>query len=218
MAAELEADLAGIETATLGHFLSEGFMAPSIQALQPGAQLLGPAMTVRVPGNDGAALVAAVSRAEVGQVIVVDRCGEIRHACWGAVLTHAAMARGVAGVVIDGLITDRPEILRLGFPVWCRGRSPLTTRLRGMGGEVNGLISCGGVTVAAGDIILADDNGVVVLDPATAAQHAATARQMQEDELRILRRLQAGETLAEITGQKMPVTARRGRGQACHTG
>lgn len=197
-------DLSDIETATLGHFLSEGFMAPSIQALTPEHRAFGPALTVRMTGDDGAPLVDALAAAKPGQMIVIDRCGDLRHACWGAVTTAAAMARGVAGVVIDGFMTDRSAILANGFPVWCRGRSPVTTKPRGLGGDVNVPINCGGVAVRPGDLVLADESGVVVLDPAQAEAFCARARQMQHDEIGVLDRLKAGETLAQITRGHTP--------------
>lgn len=192
-------DLSGVETATLGHFLETGFMAPSIQSLLPDRRIFGPALTLRMQGDDGAALVDALSVAEPGQVIVVDRCGDLRHACWGAVTTCAAQARGVVGAVIDGFVTDRSAIAAAGFPIWCRGRSPITTKPRGLGGDINVPINCGGTNVRPGDIVLADESGVVVLDPTQAKAHVERARKMQDDELNILERLKAGETLAEIT-------------------
>lgn len=192
-------DLRDIETATLGHFLESGFMAPSIQGMLPDARAFGPALTVRMQGDDGAPLVEALSGARPGQVIVIDRCGDLRHACWGAVTTAAAQARGVAGTIIDGFMTDRSAILAAGYPVWCRGRSPITTKPRGLGGDVNVTVNCGGVAVRPGDIVLADESGVVVLDPARAAAQVARARQMQTDEIALLARLKAGETLAEVT-------------------
>lgn len=194
-------DLSDIETATLGHFLSEGFMAPSIQGLTPKRRIFGPALTVRMPSDDGAALVDALAQAQPGQVIVIDRCGDLRHACWGAVTTAAAQARGVAGVVIDGFVTDRSAILAAGFAVWCRGRSPITTKPRGLSGDVNVPINCGGTAVRPGDIILADESGVAVMDPDQAPELCARARQIQHNEIAILERLQAGETLAQITGR-----------------
>lgn len=194
-------DLSDIETATLGHFLSDGFMAPSIQALNPERRIFGPALTVRLPGDDGAALVDALAMAEPGQVIVIDRCGDLRHACWGAVTTAAAQARGVAGVVIDGFVTDRSAILKTGFAVWCRGRSPVTTKPHGLAGDVGVPINCGGARVRSGDMILADESGVAVMDPDHVQDFCARARQMQHDEIGILDRLQNGETLAQITGR-----------------
>lgn len=192
-------DLSDVETATIGHFLEDGFMAPAIQGVVPGARAFGPALTVRLPGSDGTALVHALSIAEPGQFLVIDRCGDPRHACWGAVTTAAAQARGVAGVVIDGFVTDLSAILEARFPVWCRGRAPLTTKIRGVGGEIGVPVTCGGARVTPGDIVLADENGVLVLAPGTAGIHAAQARAMQAREPETIGRLKAGETLAEIT-------------------
>lgn len=195
-------DLSDIETATLGHFLETGFMAPSIQGVLPQARVFGPALTVRLHGDDGAPLVEALSGAAPGQVIVIDRCGDLRHACWGAVTTAAAQERKVVGTIIDGFITDRSAILAAGYPVWCRGRSPITTKPRGLAGDVNVQINCGGVAVRPGDMILADESGVLVLDPETMTQSVTRARRMQADELDVLARLKAGETLGQITAPK----------------
>ncbi|MDD9743670.1 MULTISPECIES: RraA family protein [Marinovum] len=192
-------DLSDVETATLGHFLESGFMAPALQALLPERRIFGPALTVRMPGDDGSILVEALSRAEPGQVIVIDRCGDLRHACWGAVTTCAAKARGVVGTVIDGFVTDRSAILAEDFPVWCRGRSPVTTKPRRLGGAVNVTINCGGVAVRPGELVLADESGVVVIPPGEAEAHIRRARQMQAEERLLLARLRAGETLADIT-------------------
>lgn len=194
-------DLSAIETATLGHFLETGFMAPALQGLLPERRIFGPALTVRMNGDDGTALVQALSVAEPGQVIVVDRCGDMRHACWGAVTTCAAHERGVVGAVIDGFVTDRSAIIAAGFPVWSRGRSPVTTKPRGFGGDINVPINCGGAAVRPDDIVLADESGVVVLDPTEAQALADRAQAIQDNEQLILERLKAGETLAEITAQ-----------------
>lgn len=191
--------LAGVETATIGHFLSDGFLAPAIQCLTDEVRIAGPALTVKLPGDDGSALVSALSRAARGQILVVDRDGDDRHACWGAVLTAAAQAVGIAGVVIDGFVTDVAAIRASGLPVWCRGRSPLTTKPRG-GGAVGGTIRCGGVTVHAGDLVLADENGVVILEPAGARGIAEEALAIQEKEPGIVARLHAGENIASVYG------------------
>jgi 4-hydroxy-4-methyl-2-oxoglutarate aldolase len=91
--------------------------------------------------------------------------------------------------------------------VWCLGRSPLTTKLGGGDGEIGGAVTCGGVRVRAGDIVFADESGVVVLDPATAADDAARARVLQAAEPETIKRLRNGETLADIT--RPPVLAGR---------
>jgi regulator of RNase E activity RraA len=197
-------DLSQVQTATLGSFLHEGFMVPSVQAVLPATRIWGPALTVRLPGTDGSALVEALSVARAGDVIVVDRCGDLRHACFGALAATAARKRGVAGVVIDGFVTDLSALIDIGLPIWCRGRSPITTRNRGITGYVGGIVNCGGAIVGQGDIILADENGVVVLDPATVAEHVATALKLQAEDVDMLARLQTGETLKDITNHRLP--------------
>lgn len=203
-----EFDFSTIETATLGHFLTNGFMSPAIQCVIPSVRIAGPALTVRLPGDDGAALTDALSQVQPGQVIVIDRCGDLRHACWGAVTTHAALSRGAAGVIIDGFITDLSAILESGFPVWCRGRSPITTRNQRLGGEVGNIVSCGGVQVAPNDIILADENGVAVLANDMAVTHCTTAKAMQDAEPELIRRLHNGQTLAQLTDHRAPPRTR----------
>lgn len=192
-------DLSQVQTTTLGSFLFEGFMVPSIQSIIPATRIWGPALTVRLPGTDGSALVEALSVAASGDVIVIDRCGDLRHACFGAIAATAALKRGVAGVVIDGFVTDLAALLDIGLPVWCRGRSPITTRSRGIAGHVGAVINCGGTMVGPGDIILADENGVVVLDPRMAGEHAAAALRLQQEQRDVLHALNAGKTLLEIT-------------------
>lgn len=207
----MRTDLDDIETATIGHFLSDGFMSPALQCLIPDAHVCGPALTVRLPGDDGSALVEALSRVETGQVVVVDRCGDLRHACWGAVTTAAAMERGAAGAVIDGFITDRSAILAAGFPVWCRGRSPVTTKLRNIAGAVGCVIRCGGVEVRPNDIVLADESGVLVLDPASARDHGARARLLQDAEPALIEALRQGRTLASLASEQTENETNKGQ-------
>ena len=191
--------LAGVETATIGHFRSEGFMAPQVQCLIDGVRIAGRAHTVSLPGDDGGALSRAVSQARPGDVLVIERLDDDRHACWGAVMTAAACAAGIVGVVIDGYVTDVGAIRAAGLPVWCRGRSPLTTKIRS-GGTVGSEIHCAGVQVRSGDIVLADENGVYIASPHEALAVALEALVIQAREPDIIARLGAGETLAAIYG------------------
>ena len=199
---EIIALLCDVETATLGHILTEGFLPPAIQGLQEERRICGRALTVSMPPDDGAILAHALSHAARGDILIVDRQGDDRHACWGAVMTAAAQAAGIAGVVIDGFVTDVAAIRASGLPVWCRGRSPLTTKLLGRGGAIGGEIVCAGVTVHRGDLVLADENGVCVIDPLDAGRLADAALAMQAAEPGIIARVLAGERLDEINGSR----------------
>jgi regulator of RNase E activity RraA len=209
----IPARLVEVETATLGHILESGFMSPSIQSLSEGHRVCGPALTVSLPAVDGTLLSHAVCLARPGDVIVIDRQGDESHACWGAVMTQAALAAGVAGIVIDGFVTDVAAIRASGLPVWCRGRSPLTTKLLGQGGSLHAPITCGGVEVRSGDIVLADESGVCVLDPAGAAELTEKALAIQASEPGIIARILAGEPIDAINGARALIAQATKKGE-----
>lgn len=197
----LLAQLEQVETATLGHMRLTGFADRNIQALaadQP--RRAGVAVTLALPSMCSTLMHYAVSHLRPGDMLVVDRLGDDRHACLGGAVARAAKLAGAVGVVIDGPVTDSSEVLEEGLPVWCRGVSALTTRRLGLGGTFNRPISCGNAPVLAGDIVLADGSGVVFLPPGEAGgeAEAAIARQGRVD--RTMTRLQEGERLGAITG------------------
>lgn len=191
--------LSSVETATIGHFRSDGFMDPAIQCVIDGIRVTGRALTISLPGNDGTALPHALSRASPGDILVIERPDDDRHACWGAVMTAAALARGVAAVILGGYVTDIGSIRSAGLPVWCRGRSPVTTKLNGRG-YVGGAVVCGGIKVENGDVVLADENGVCILPPADARVVAREALAIQAKEPGIIARLENGEDIVAVYG------------------
>lgn len=204
MPRQLDADLVAMlkhaETATLGHTLHHGFVDPAIAAVVEGCRIAGTAVTVRIPGADSTLLHEAISLARPGDILVIDRCGDTRHACWGGVTTRAARMAGIAGVVIDGPATDFSEIRRADLPVWCRGQSSLTTKFLSLESAINVAVSVGGVAICPGDAIVADESGVVAIAPDRASAVGRRAIEMQEAELHVLARLRAGEKLAVISG------------------
>ena len=126
-------------------------------------RILGPACTVKVYPGDNLAVHKSLDIAQPGDVIVVDAGGSTMNAVLGDLVSTKARHRGVKGFVIDGLIRDLPAIRALGdFPVFARGVTPIGPLHRGPG-EVNYPISCGGIVVHSGDIIVGDLNGVVVV-------------------------------------------------------
>jgi regulator of RNase E activity RraA len=138
-------------------------------------------------------------------VLVVDRLGDDKYACWGGGVTVAAKAAGAAGGIVDGPCTDIQEIEDSDFPVWCRGMAPITTRLYNLGGMLNMPISCGGVVVNPGDVVIADDSGVLILPPEEAEQVADDALARQEKGLANQERVAAGEKLGELSGASLKV-------------
>ncbi|KPL53519.1 RraA family protein [Prosthecomicrobium hirschii] len=207
--AELVALLEQVETATVGHVLHSGFVDRRISAVLPGKRVAGTAVTIRIPHADSALLHWLTAEVRPGDIVLVDRCGDDRHACWGGVITNVMKQAGVKAGVIDGPATDFSEIVRVDMPIWCRGPSPITTKLIGSEGAVNVPISVGGQVVHPGDAVLCDESGVIVLDPTRARAVAEKALQMQAAELVLLERLRNGERLPDISGARAMVDAKR---------
>jgi regulator of RNase E activity RraA len=116
-----------------------------------------------IPEDPYALEIEAVASILPGEVVVVGTGASVRNAPWGELLSTAAMARGARGAVIDGLIRDAKKILQLGFPVFASGMKPVDSRGRGLVVDYNVPVECGGVTVAPGDLIVADFDGVVAV-------------------------------------------------------
>ncbi|MBL8700627.1 MAG: RraA family protein [Alphaproteobacteria bacterium] len=189
-----------VETATVGHFRHWGFMDRRIQGLLPGVRVVGCAVTIQVPAQDSTMVHHAMGQLRPGDFVIVDRLGDDKHACWGGGVTKAARAARAVGGVVDGPCTDLAEIRESNFPMWCRGISPITTRVYNLAGTLNAIVSCGGVAVRPGDAILADDSGVLVLPRDEAEAIADQAIAMQERGRKNEGRVAAGEKLGEISG------------------
>lgn len=204
---ELVQLLLQVETATVGHWHLFGFMDPGIQPLLPRKRVVGTAVTVAIPGADSTLLHHATGLLRPGDVVVVDRLGDQRHACWGGGVTVAAKAAGAVAGIVDGPCTDLTEIGDSDFPIWARGLSPITTRLYNLGGGLNIPVSCGGVPVLPGDVVLADESGVLVLrrDEAEAIAMEALRRQAKGAERE--EKVRQGARLGELTGASAKVLA-----------
>jgi 4-hydroxy-4-methyl-2-oxoglutarate aldolase len=188
------------EPATIGHFRNSGFMDPSIRAMQRDVRIAGPAVTVRAPGMDGTIVGYALGQVRRGDVLVIDRAGDHRHAAFGGLVAYACKIAGLAGVIIDGVATDIGEVRQYCVPLWCRGLPAVTTKRIGLAGEFCVPVSCGGVAVNPGDVIIADECGIVVLDRAEAEAAAERAISMQDAEVASRKRLDSGEKLPDISG------------------
>lgn len=153
--------LAQTETSTLGHWRLWGICTPDLRPLKPAMKACGTVVTLALPGPDGALLHEALSSLRKGDVLAIDRLGDTMHAAVGGVVAAAAVARGIAGIVVDGPIADLSEVLDTGLPVWSRGVSARTTRRIGLGGRFNAAVNIGGAVVHPGDLALCDGDGVV---------------------------------------------------------
>jgi len=163
LTSELKERFSKVEPATIGHHLHYGFMDPKVKSMLQNVNVVGTAFTVKTNVNDSTMVHKAVSLANEGDILVIDRTGDVKHACVGEIVVYAANVRKLAAIIIDGPCTDIQALREIGLPVFATGLSPITTKLYGQSGEINTVVQCGGVTVHPGDLIVADDNGVLVL-------------------------------------------------------
>ena len=171
-----------------------------MRALLPDRRIAGTAVTCRFAGIDGSIMHYALGQLRPGDVLVVDRAGDRRHAACGGGVCFAAQAAGALGIVIDGPATDIGEIRQYGLPVWARGLSAVTSKRTYTHGEFCVPINCGGVTVMPGDAVLADENGILFLKPDMIEATAKRGIELQEAEGPRLARVAKGERLPDLNG------------------
>lgn len=195
------------EPATIGHFITTGILSPQIRAHFENVRTVGTAVTVKMPGADGGILHYAMGCARPGDFLVVDRCGESVTAAMGGAMAYAAKQAGIAGIIIDGYVTDLGELRQHGVPVWSWGASAITTRVKGEEGEFCTAVQCGGVVVRPGDAVIADENGIVILPVAQALLLARRAIEFQDNEKHTLARLAQGEKFPDVVGSRPLIDA-----------
>ncbi|MCW6007194.1 RraA family protein [Micromonospora sp. CPCC 205371] len=169
-------------------------MSPALRCRSNNPILCGPAVTVRCR-HDFLGVIQAIEHAGPGDVVVVDGGGH-ETALAGELFARAALAKGLAGIVIDGGYRDLRFVASCDLPVYSRHVTPMagtTARLATVGETV----SCGDVRVGAGDIVIADHDGIVVLDPATAIASLTAAAELMATEARIAERLAQGAALGD---------------------
>ncbi|MEV4111625.1 RraA family protein [Nonomuraea sp. NPDC049695] len=137
-------------------------------------RVAGPAFTVRCPAGDNLMLHAAIHRAEPGSIIVV-QSGDVDYALAGGNVCAVAQRRGIAAIVTDGVIRDLGEVRQMRFPVFARGIIPIPGTKSAVE-PLNVQVRCGGVQVNAGDIVVADEEGIVVTPRARRDEVLAAAR------------------------------------------
>jgi len=176
-----------------------GMVDPAIRPAWPGAKLCGLAVTVECPAGDNLMLHKAVAMASPGSVIVADAGGHLQAGAWGEILTVAARARGIHGLVIDGAIRDIEAIAALEFPVFSRGLAiGACTKTRRA--ALNRALVVGGVSIRPGDVVVGRAEGVVVIDYQCADAVYQAARDRHQREQALIRQLRDGKTTIELLG------------------
>jgi len=178
-----------------------GVLPPQIKPVVPSFTITGPAVTVHSPPGDNLWLHRAIAASQPGDVLVVYVDGVYEHGYWGEIMSTAAKARHLGGLVIDGCVRDGAILGRVGFPVFARGLC-----IRGTGkdfsarGWLNHPLLLGDVTVNAGDLIVGDTDGVVAIPRERVAEVLDKSKAREDKEADVMRKLEAGETSIDLYG------------------
>jgi len=158
-----------------------GGIDPDIHRMWPAPPFIGTALPVATRSADNLLIHHAIRVAQPGDVLVVNTQDNRHNAGFGELLGRAALAVGIVGVVIDGVVRDIDQLADLGLPIYARGTSPTACDKQGPG-ELGRPIACGGVVVAPGDLFVADHDGVTVVPTLDIAHVAQRARQIVDRE------------------------------------
>ncbi|HEY0825079.1 MAG TPA: RraA family protein [Ramlibacter sp.] len=172
-----------------------GALHGRIAALRPRMKLAGPALTVDVRPGDNLMIHAAIALAKPGDVLVIDGKGDQTAALMGTIMMTACKQLGLAGVVIDGAVRDSLEIDEMDYPVFSFGTNP-NGPTKNVPGRIGHPVSVGGVTVRSGDLVVADADGVVVIERERVEGLLPLARKKVEDENARIAGIQQGNTAA----------------------
>ena len=178
-----------------------GLLASAIEPIYAGAHVSGSAVTVSVPPGDNWMVHVAVEQCQEGDVMVVAPTSPSDHGYLGELIATALQARGVRAFVVDAGCRDVAELRRMQFPVWSRCVSARGTVKETLG-NVNVPIECAGQRVDPGDVVVADDDGVVLVPRAAAAEVLQACRVREEKEAASRARYAAGDLSLDVQGMR----------------
>lgn len=177
----------------------KGALSSRIKPIYPHMKVCGTAVTVKVRPGDNLILHKAIYVAQAGDVIVADADGYLEAGPWGEIMAVAALARGIAGLVINGCVRDSEAMNELGFPVFSCGLCIKGTEKTSLG-LINHPLNLDNITIIPGDLILGDRDGLVVVKKEEAGEVLQKSLAREEKETTIKERLQNGESTLDIYG------------------
>ena len=176
-----------------------GLMKPYMRPIYPSAKVAGPAVTVSCQAGDNLMIHAAVEICKPGDVLVVTTTSDSTDGMFGELLATSLVAHGVLGLIIDAGVRDVSELTAMDFPVWAKAIHAQGT-VKSSAGSVNIPVVCAGAAVEPGDVIVADQDGVVVVPRQTAAEAAKASQARIAKEEKARERLRAGEVGLDFYG------------------
>ena len=184
-----------------------GLLDPRLRPIHAGSRIAGTALTVSVPPGDNWMIHVAVEQCRPGDVLVVAPTSHSEAGYIGELIATALRAHGALGVVIDAGCRDVAELSRMGFPVWSACVSAYGTVKQTLG-DVNLPVVCAGQLVTPGDVVVADDDGVVVVPRAGAAEVLAASGQREEKEALSRKRYENGELSLDVSAMREKLAAK----------